>query len=128
MTTDPPRVADQQSPPAPAPADAAISVRGLRKSYGDNHAVAGVDLDIFRGEIFALLGPNGAGKTVTVEILEGYRRRDAGQVSVLGVDPAKADARWKSQIGIVLQSKGADSELTVAETVRVQAAYFANPR
>ena len=128
MTTESPHVAVQQAPPVPAPVDAAISVRGLRKAYGDNQAVAGVDLDIFRGEIFALLGPNGAGKTVTVEILEGYRRRDAGEVSVLGVDPARADARWKSQIGIVLQSQGGDSELTVAETVRVQAAYFANPR
>jgi len=128
MTTDFPHVADQQAPAAPTPVDVAISVRGLHKSYGDNQAVAGVDLDIFRGEIFALLGPNGAGKTVTVEILEGYRRRDAGEVSVLGVDPAKADARWKSQIGIVLQSQGGDSELTVAETVRVQAAYFAHPR
>ena len=128
MTTDSPRVADHQTQPASAPADAAISVRGLRKTYGDHEAVAGVDLDIARGEIFALLGPNGAGKTTTVEILEGYRRRNAGEVSVLGVDPAKADARWKSQIGIVLQSKGGDSELTVAETVRVQASYFANPR
>ena len=128
MTTDSPGVADHQTTPAPADVDVAISVRGLRKSYGVHEAVAGIDLDIARGEIFALLGPNGAGKTTTVEILEGYRRRDAGEVSVLGVDPARADARWKSQIGIVLQSKGDDSELTVAETVRVQASYFANPR
>jgi len=131
MPTETPPVAQPAKTSAgspPASVDVAISVRGLRKSYGDNEAVAGVDLDIFRGEIFALLGPNGAGKTVTVEILEGYRRRDAGDVSVLGVDPAKADAHWKSQIGIVLQSQGGDSELTVAETVRVQAAYFANPR
>ncbi len=128
MTTDSPRVADHQTTPAPPDIDVAISVRGLRKSYGVHEAVAGVDLDIARGEIFALLGPNGAGKTTTVEILEGYRRRDAGEVSVLGVDPARADARWKSQIGIVLQSRGGDSELTVAETVRVQASYFANPR
>ena len=128
MTTDSPGVADHQTTPAPADVDVAISVRGLRKSYGVHEAVAGIDLDIARGEIFALLGPNGAGKTTTVEILEGYRRRDAGEVNVLGVDPARADARWKSQIGIVLQSKGGDSELTVAETVRVQASYFANPR
>jgi len=128
MTTDSPGVADHQTTPAPADVDVAISVRGLRKSYGVHEAVAGIDLDIARGEIFALLGPNGAGKTTTVEILEGYRRRDAGEVNVLGVDPARADARWKSQIGIVLQSKGDDSELTVAETVRVQASYFANPR
>jgi len=127
MTTDSPHV-DQQIPAAPAQVDVAISVRGLRKTYGAHVAVASLDLDIVRGEIFALLGPNGAGKTTTVEILEGYRRRDAGEVSVLGVDPAKADARWKSRIGIVLQSKGGESELTVAETVRVQAAYFADPR
>ncbi|MDQ4037172.1 MAG: ABC transporter ATP-binding protein [Actinomycetota bacterium] len=128
MTTQSPHIADQQTAPAPAAMDVAISVRGLRKAYGDHEAVAGVDLDIARGEIFALLGPNGAGKTTTVEILEGYRRRDAGEVSVLGVDPARGDARWKSQIGIVLQTKSGDSELTVAETVRVQASYFADPR
>ncbi|MGI8721628.1 MAG: ABC transporter ATP-binding protein [Geodermatophilaceae bacterium] len=128
MTTQSPHAAHQQVPPAPAPVDVAISVRGLRKTYAGHEAVAGVDLDIARGEIFALLGPNGAGKTTTVEILEGYRSRDAGTVSVLGVDPAKGDARWKSQIGIVLQSKGGESELTVAETVRVQASYFADPR
>ncbi len=128
MTTDSARVMDQPASATPPESEIAISVRGLRKSYGDREAVAGVDLDIARGEIFALLGPNGAGKTTTVEILEGFRRRDAGTVDVLGVDPAKADARWKSQIGIVLQNKGGDSELTVAETVRVQASYFANPR
>jgi len=128
MTTDSTRLAHEHSSSVADPVEVAISVRGLRKTYGDHAAVAGVDLDIARGEIFALLGPNGAGKTTTVEILEGYRRRDAGEVSVLGVDPAKADARWKSQIGIVLQSKGGDSELTVAETVRVQASYFADPR
>ena len=71
----------------------AISVRGLRKAYGDNVAVAGVDLDVHRGEVFALLGPNGAGKTTTVEILEGYRQRDAGEVTVLGSDPAHAGRR-----------------------------------
>ncbi|MEU7651562.1 ABC transporter ATP-binding protein [Micromonospora taraxaci] len=96
----------------------AISVRGLRKAYGDNVAVAGVDLDVHRGEVFALLGPNGAGKTTTVEILEGYRHRDAGEVSVLGVDPAKSDANWRSRVGIVLQGTGEFDELTVAEVVR----------
>jgi len=128
MTTDSVGVTHQPASAAPPQGEIAISVRGLRKSYRDHEAVAGVDLDIARGEIFALLGPNGAGKTTTVEILEGYRRRDAGEVSVLGVDPAKADGRWKSQIGIVLQNKGGDSELTVVETVRVQASYFVNPR
>ncbi|SCE93418.1 ABC transporter ATP-binding protein [Micromonospora chokoriensis] len=96
----------------------AISVRGLRKAYGDNVAVAGVDLDVHRGEVFALLGPNGAGKTTTVEILEGYRRRDAGEVSVLGADPANPDASWRSRVGIVLQGTGEFDELTVAEVVR----------
>ncbi|MBQ1020358.1 ABC transporter ATP-binding protein [Micromonospora sp. D93] len=96
----------------------AISVRGLRKAYGDNVAVAGVDLDVHRGEVFALLGPNGAGKTTTVEILEGYRRRDAGEVSVLGADPAHADAGWRCRVGIVLQGTGEFDELTVAEVVR----------
>ncbi|MFJ2083497.1 ABC transporter ATP-binding protein [Micromonospora chokoriensis] len=96
----------------------AISVRGLRKAYGDNVAVAGVDLDVHRGEVFALLGPNGAGKTTTVEILEGYRRRDAGEVSVLGADPAHSDADWRSRVGIVLQGTGEFDELTVAEVVR----------
>ncbi|MFG3558188.1 ABC transporter ATP-binding protein [Micromonospora sp. NPDC047557] len=96
----------------------AISVRGLRKAYGDNVAVAGVDLDVHRGEVFALLGPNGAGKTTTVEILEGYRRRDAGEVAVLGADPAHPDAGWRSRVGIVLQGTGEFDELTVAEVVR----------
>ncbi|MGV9215446.1 ABC transporter ATP-binding protein [Micromonospora sp. RB23] len=96
----------------------AISVRGLRKAYGDNVAVAGVDLDVHRGEVFALLGPNGAGKTTTVEILEGYRHRDAGEVAVLGADPARPDAAWRSRVGIVLQGTGEFDELTVAEVVR----------
>ncbi|MEU1889514.1 ABC transporter ATP-binding protein [Micromonospora sp. WMMD987] len=115
----------------------AISVRGLRKAYGGNVAVAGVDLDVRRGEVFALLGPNGAGKTTTVEILEGYRQRDAGEVSVLGVDPGLAlgprrrgaparspgtarhrTADWRSRVGIVLQGTGEFDELTVAEVVR----------
>ena len=96
----------------------AISIRGLRKAYGDNVAVAGVDLDVRRGEVFALLGPNGAGKTTTVEILEGYRQRDAGEVSVLGSDPARPAADWRSRVGIVLQGTGEFDELTVGEVVR----------
>jgi ABC-2 type transport system ATP-binding protein len=104
--------------------DLAITVRGLRKSYGDIAAVAGVDLDVRRGEVFALLGPNGAGKTTTVEILEGYRRRDAGSVSVLGVDPASADRGWRARIGIVLQGTGEFDELTVAEVVRHFARFY----
>jgi ABC-2 type transport system ATP-binding protein len=84
----------------------AIRVRGLCKSYGQIHAVRDLDLDLGRGEVFALLGPNGAGKTTTVEILEGYRARDAGEVSVLGIDPAEHAGRLKERVGIVLQSTG----------------------
>jgi ABC-2 type transport system ATP-binding protein len=108
--------------------DAAISVRGLVKRYGDRNAVDGLDLDIRRGEIFALLGPNGAGKTTTVEILEGYRERDGGAVSVLGVDPADGGRRWKADLGIVLQSGAGDSQLTCLELLRAQAAYYPDPR
>ncbi|MEU7930658.1 ABC transporter ATP-binding protein [Micromonospora echinofusca] len=104
----------------------AISVRGLRKAYGDNVAVAGVDLDVHRGEVFALLGPNGAGKTTTVEILEGYRRRDAGDVGVLGSDPARPAPDWRSRVGIVLQGTGEFDELTVAEVVRHFAGFYAD--
>ncbi|SBT46669.1 ABC-2 type transport system ATP-binding protein [Micromonospora auratinigra] len=122
-------MADTTTPPGRRPARAgrtldvmddelAISVRGLRKAYGDNVAVAGVDLDVHRGEVFALLGPNGAGKTTTVEILEGYRHRDAGEVRVLGTDPARPDPLWRSRVGIVLQGTGEFDELTVAEVVR----------
>ena len=84
----------------------AIEIQGLTKRYGPITAVDGLDLTVERGEIFAVLGPNGAGKSTTVEILEGYRRRDRGEVSVLGVDPARADRRWRSRIGIVLQAQG----------------------
>ena len=85
------------------PEELAISVSGLRKQYGERAAVDGIDLDVRRGEIFALLGPNGAGKTTTVEILEGYRARSAGEVSVMGHDPAAATREWRDRIGIVLQ-------------------------
>lgn len=105
----------------------AIQVRGLRKSYAQVDAVAGVDLDIQRGEVFALLGPNGAGKTTTVEILEGHRKRDAGQVSVLGQDPGSAGRHWRGRIGIVLQTATDAAELTVTESVRHYAGYYANP-
>jgi ABC-2 type transport system ATP-binding protein len=109
-------------------AEAAVSVHGLRKSYGERTAVDGVDLQIHRGEVFALLGPNGAGKTTTVEILEGYRHRDAGDVSVLGLDPAEATKLWRTRVGIVLQSVTDLSELTVSETVRHFAGYYPSPR
>jgi ABC-2 type transport system ATP-binding protein len=117
----------------PAPADpidpaAAISIRGLVKRYGEFVAVDGLDLDIRRGEIFALLGPNGAGKTTTVEICEGYRMRDAGEVRVLGEDPADGARRWKAKLGIVLQSGAGDSQLTCRELLQAQASYFPDPR
>ncbi len=108
-----------------------INVRGLEKSYGSNKAVAGIDLTIEPGEIFALLGPNGAGKTTTVEILEGFRNRDHGEVSVLGTDPAiKGEAAriWRNRIGIVLQSTSDAGDLSVSETVAHFAKYYSNPR
>jgi len=108
-----------------------ISVSGLRKSYGSNSAVDGLDLEIERGEIFALLGPNGAGKTTTVEILEGFRDRDAGQVRVLEFDPAtkgNAGQQWRDRIGIVLQSTQDAGDLTVFESVSHFATYYENPK
>jgi ABC-2 type transport system ATP-binding protein len=105
----------------------AIQVRGLRKSYNGVDAVAGVDLDIRQGEVFALLGPNGAGKTTTVEILEGHRRRDAGEVSVLGADPGTAGRVWRARLGMVLQTANDAAELTVRESVRHYAAYYPAP-
>jgi ABC-2 type transport system ATP-binding protein len=108
--------------------EAAIVVRGLRKRYGDIEAVAGVDLDVNRGEVFALLGPNGAGKTTTVEILEGYRDRTGGEVSVLGQDPGHPTARWRTRIGIVLQSTSDNADLSVEEVVRHFHTYYPAPR
>jgi ABC-2 type transport system ATP-binding protein len=105
-----------------------IEVRGLRKSYGDVEAVRGIDLHVDRGEVFALLGPNGAGKTTTVEILEGYRERSDGEVSVLGHDPADQELDLKRKIGIVLQSTGVDPYLSVRETVDLYAGYYPAPR
>jgi ABC-2 type transport system ATP-binding protein len=112
----------------PLDPDAAISIRGLVKRYGDFVAVDGLDLDIHRGEIFALLGPNGAGKTTTVEICEGYRTPDAGEVRVLGEVPSDGARRWKAQLGIVLQSGAGDSQLTCREMLQAQASYFPDPR
>ena len=107
---------------------ATVAVRGLRKSYGDQEVVRGIDLEVHAGEVFAFLGPNGAGKTTTVEILEGYRSRNGGEVSVLGQDPATADRRWRSQIGLVLQSCTMPPELTVRELVELYAGYYPHPR
>jgi ABC-2 type transport system ATP-binding protein len=108
-----------------------IEVRGLVKSYGDFTAVAGIDLAIEAGEIFALLGPNGAGKTTTVEILAGFRAADSGSVSVLGFDPAtKGDAgrKWRNRIGIVLQTASDAGSFKVREIVKHFSAFYANPR
>jgi len=108
-----------------------IEVKGLKKSYGDVHAVRGVDLEIAQGEIFSLLGPNGAGKTTTVEILEGFRTRDAGTVSVLGFDPQSRghqSREWRNRIGIVLQSSADAGDLTVLETIDHFSGYYSNPR
>jgi ABC-2 type transport system ATP-binding protein len=108
--------------------DAAIRVRGLRKVYAGIAAVDGIDLDIARGETFALIGPNGAGKSTTVEILEGYRLRTAGEVSVLGTDPAHGDLDWKARLGIVLQSATESGVYTVREQLAHFAAFYPHPR
>jgi ABC-2 type transport system ATP-binding protein len=106
----------------------AVTVRGMVKRYGDLTAVGGVDLDVPAGEVFALLGPNGAGKTTIVEILEGFRDRDAGDVSVLGTDPRHGGRAWRSRIGIVLQSTTENAELTVGELVSHFARFYPRPR
>jgi ABC-2 type transport system ATP-binding protein len=111
----------------------AVRVRGLRKRYGNprtgyKDAVAGLDLDVSPGEIVAVLGPNGAGKTTTVEILEGFRDRDGGEVEVLGEDPRRAGRAWRARIGVVMQDSRDMSELTVLEKVRAAAASYPDPR
>jgi ABC-2 type transport system ATP-binding protein len=106
----------------------AIEVRDLRKSYGDLEAVRGVDFEVKRGEIYGLLGPNGAGKTSTVEILEGYRERSSGSVSVLGFDPGERSRELRARVGIVLQSSGIYSHVTVAEAVAHFASFYPHPR
>ena len=108
--------------------DFVIEVEGLRKRYGSMEAVAGIDLRVARGEIFAFLGPNGAGKTTTVEILEGFRERTAGTVSVLGVDPAHAGGEWRNRVGTVLQESNAEPGLTVRECLELYAGYYDKPR
>jgi ABC-2 type transport system ATP-binding protein len=106
----------------------AISVRGLRKSYDGVEAVRGIEFDVAEGEVFGLLGPNGAGKTTTVEILEGYRQRDAGEVSVLGFDPGRAERAFRERIGVVLQQSELWAVLTVREIHRIFAGYYERPR
>ncbi|MFF2493774.1 ABC transporter ATP-binding protein [Agromyces sp. NPDC058064] len=108
--------------------DAAVQVRELRKQYGQKTAVDGVSFDIRHGETFALLGPNGAGKSTTIEILEGYRNRTGGEVSVLGTDPAKGGLAWKARLGIVLQTTGETGLVTVAEQLAHFAGFYPNPR
>jgi ABC-2 type transport system ATP-binding protein len=105
-----------------------ITVRGLRKAYGDVEAVRGLDLTVHAGQVLAFLGPNGAGKTTTVEILEGFRTRDAGEVSVLGEDPARASTAWRARIGVVLQESEPPGLLTVREALELFAGYFPSPR
>jgi ABC-2 type transport system ATP-binding protein len=107
-----------------------IEVAGLTKSYGEVHAVCGIDLNIEQGEIFSILGPNGAGKTTTVEILEGFRTRDSGTVSVLGFDPntrGHQAREWRNRIGIVLQTSADAGDLTVFETINHFTGYYSNP-
>jgi ABC-2 type transport system ATP-binding protein len=106
----------------------AIAVDGLRKSYGSYEAVRGISFEVEEGECFGFLGTNGAGKTTTIEILEGYRPRNAGDVSVLGTDPARPTRAWRERIGIVLQEVGLDPNLTVKETVSQFATFYSSPR
>jgi ABC-2 type transport system ATP-binding protein len=106
----------------------AVAVSDLHKSYGDFEAVKGISFEIRAGEVFGLLGPNGAGKTTTVEILEGYRRRDGGEVSVLGVDPERAGLAWRERIGVVLQQDELYWTFSVRECVELFAGYYERPR
>jgi ABC-2 type transport system ATP-binding protein len=120
--------AERRATTKPTSNEAVITVRGLRKRYGRDEAVRGIDLDVRRGEIFAFLGPNGAGKTTTVEILEGFRAATAGRVQVLGADPANAHATWRERIGVVLQESQPEPGLTVHECLELYAGYYRKPR
>ena len=106
----------------------AVTVRDLHKSYGTFEAIRGVSFEIEPGEVFGLLGPNGAGKTTTVEILEGYRKPDSGEVSVLGADPQRPPREWRERIGIVLQSSAMYANLTAVEHLALFAGYYRRPR
>jgi ABC-2 type transport system ATP-binding protein len=106
----------------------AVRVAGLRKSYGSYEALRGIDFQIGAGEVFGLLGPNGAGKTTTIEILEGYRKRDAGEAEVLGIDPEDAGRQWRERVGVVLQSSSLYPNLTVRESLEVFGGYYSEPR
>jgi ABC-2 type transport system ATP-binding protein len=111
-----------------ARSEPAVSVRGLVKRYGSHQAVAGIELEVRRGEIFAFLGPNGAGKTTTVEILEGFRQRTEGEISVLGHDPATAGGAWRDRVGVVLQESEPEPGLTVRECLALYAGFYRAPR
>jgi ABC-2 type transport system ATP-binding protein len=127
-STGQPMMRRSTAPTVPAMIDIVISAHGLAKRYGNVDAVRGVDLEVRRGEIFAFLGPNGAGKTTTVEILEGFRTASAGEVSVLGVDPARAGSEWRNRVGAVLQESQAEAGLTVRECLELYAGYYEKPR
>jgi ABC-2 type transport system ATP-binding protein len=107
---------------------AAITARALTKRYGEVEALRGVDLEVRRGEIFAFLGPNGAGKTTALEILEGFRRPSTGEVSVLGIDPARGGRRWRERVGVVLQGSRPEPGLSVRESLELYAGYYTRPR
>ena len=124
------RAADHMAvaPARAEPAEPVVSVHGLVKRYGSHEAVAGIDFDVRRGEIFAFLGPNGAGKTTTVEILEGFRPRTEGEVSVLGQDPATAGGDWRDRVGVVLQESEPEPGLSVRECLALYAGFYRSPR
>jgi ABC-2 type transport system ATP-binding protein len=128
LTEVPRALAEQPTAKPSRAAHTVISVRDLHMSYGSFEAVCGIDLDVTAGEVFAFLGPNGAGKTTTVEILEGYRHRSSGEVSVLGVDPDRGDGAWRARIGVVLQESEPEAELSVQECVSLYAGYYPAPR
>jgi ABC-2 type transport system ATP-binding protein len=106
----------------------AISVSGLRMAYGSHEAVRGIDFEVSAGEVFGFLGPNGAGKTTTIELLEGYRERSGGEVSVLGIDPGSPTRAWRERVGLVLQECELDPLLTVREAVELFATFYSSPR
>jgi ABC-2 type transport system ATP-binding protein len=111
-----------------AVSEVAISVSGLRKAYGENEAVRGLDFEVAAGEVFGFLGPNGAGKTTTIEILEGYRERSAGEVAVFGVDPGQPTRAWRNRVGLVLQECELDPLWTVREAISLFARFYDSPR
>jgi ABC-2 type transport system ATP-binding protein len=116
-----------QAAVGPALSEPVVSVRGLVRRYGRHEVVAGIDIEVRRGEIFAFLGPNGAGKTTTIEILEGFRPRTEGQVSVLGHDPATAGGAWRDRVGVVLQESEAEPGLSVRECLAMYVGLYRAP-